>query len=442
MSSISSIMNTAITALQAQQIRIDVVNSNIANANSDGYCRRTATVSEVQTYSSSSSGYMGTGVEVTDIKRVTDAYTLKQLCSAEQDSGKSSRELNYLEDVESVFNESDGSGLSDALSTFFNAWSDLANDPSGATQRSVVVSDAQQLASTLNEMDGNLQDIQNNIDSDIPQTVDDINGITSQIADLNQKILEAKNSGLDANTYLDERDSLLTELSSKVDIASYEDDSGQLNIQLSNGKSLVRGSTSYELGTEANATTGLSDITWADQNGNETVITDSISKGELGGELEVRDSVIPEYMDSLDKLASTIIEQVNDLHTTGYDANGDAGTSFFTGTGASDIAVNDAIVNDTNLVAAASVTIDGDNTTFQQYYDSLVSKIGTLVDNTTSSSENQSNQVSIYQNYRDSISGVSSDEELANLTLYQNAYEAAAKVISALDEMMQTLIDM
>jgi flagellar hook-associated protein 1 len=456
MTSMSSIMHTTISALQAQQVLIDMTSSNINNANTDGYCRRVAVVSEIQ--NSSSSSYQGAGVEISSIKRVSDAFTLRQLCSANANAGESSTELSYLEDIEAIFDESEGSGLNDALSNFFNAWSSLSNDSSGSTERSVLVSDAQELASTLNDIYNSLQNIRNGIDDDISSTVTDINGYTEQIADLNQKILAGTNIGIDTTSYEDERDKLLTELSSKVKIAYFADDSGQINVQLSNGTSIVSGSNSYNLGTTTNSTTGLLDVTWTDKNGDKKVITDNISGGKLGGELDSRDEV-QNYMDDLNTFASELIDQINALHESGYDANGTAGTAFFTGTGAGDIAVNANIVNDSNLIAAASssdsssnaaaiaelqdstVSIDGKDTTFQEYYSSLVSKIGTEVSNTKSTSTTQSDLVTSYENYRESVSGVSTDEELANLTLYQNAYEAAAKVMSVLDEMMKTLLD-
>jgi len=457
MSSISSAMNTALSALQAQQILINVANSNIANASTDGYSRLTAIVSSTNTSSSSSSTYTGTGVEVIGTNRISNSFTLKQLCSANADAGELSSELEYLEGIEAVFDESEGSGLSDALSEFFSAWSDLANDPTGSTERAVLLSDAESLVSTLQDMYSDLQDIQSGIIGDISQTTDDINDITAQIADLNQKILEGSASGIDTSTYQDERDSLLVELSSKAGIAYYEDDSGQINVQLSNGAALVIGSNSYDL-TATNSTIAL--------NGNN--ITESISGGELGGELTSLDTV-QGYMADLDAFAVSLADTVNALHTTGLDADGNAGVNFFTydaaAPGVSTLSVN---ITDINDIAAASTsdssaiaiaiaeiqddtsvtftkTISGITTTttgtFEEYYSSLVSKIGTEVENTTSSSETQSDLVTYYENYRESVSGVSTDEELANIVLYQNAYEAAAKVMSVLDELLETMIN-
>jgi flagellar hook-associated protein 1 FlgK len=444
MTSISSIMSTSLSALQAQQQLINIANSNVSNANTEGYSRVTGIVSATYT-TSSPSDYNGAGVEVADVKRVTDAFTLKQLCSANTEAGELEAELEYLEGIEAIFDESEGSGLSDALSEFFNAWSDLANDPTGATERSVLLADPEALVSTLNDMYEGLQEIRVGIIDDISGTTGEINNLTGQIADLNKKILEAESKGLEVNTCLDEREALLTELSSLIDIAYYEDDSGQLNIQLSNGKTLVKGSTANEL----SATTTTITLTGAE-------VTGAISGGALGGQLEGLNAV-QGYLDDLDALAAALIDQVNALHTTGYDANGVAGTALFSGTGASNIAVN---ITDTALIAAATdtdssaiaiaiaelqetnITINGKSSTFEEYDASLVSKIGAEVSSIGASYSTQSDLVTYYENYRESVSGVSIDEELANIILYQNAYEASAKIISVLDELLETIIAM
>ena len=462
MPSISSIMDTALSGLRTQRILIDMTSGNISNVNTEGYSRRVAVLKATQT-SSSSGEYTGIGVAVEVIKRVTDSFTIKQLNSAAEDCGELEAELKYLECIEAIFDESEGMGFSDALSDLFNAWQVLANDASDAHKRSILLSKAQTLASTLNEMYTDLREIQIEINNDISSTVDEINSLTEQIANLNQKIQKAEGAGISTNSYKDSRDSLITELSSLIDINYSENDDGQVYIQLSNGKSLVRGTSSWSLGTETNASTGLQDVTWVDSNGDEDVITGNISGGELGGAIDIRDQVIVEYMDSLDELASEIISRVNSLHTSGYDINGDAGLDFFTGTSAADMAVNEDILGDTNLIAAAS-TSDGapgdgtiansiallqdsplmksGTTTFAEYYSGMVGDIGTRVEDTKSSYGYQSDLVEFYNNYRESISGVSSDEELANLVLYQNTYEACARVISVLDELLQTIINM
>jgi flagellar hook-associated protein 1 FlgK len=207
----------------------------------------------------------------------------------------------------------------------------------------------------------------------------------------------------------------------------------------------------------------LQDVTWLDEGGNAYVINDTISSGTLGACLEVRDELIPAYQAQLDTLAVAMMEAVNTLHATGYDLNGDAGLAFFTGTGAADLAVNSEILNDTDLIAASSsaddadgdatiataiaelqssLALDSGTSTFSDYYDALVSKVGAAVSTADAREETATDTLTTYQNLRDSVSGVSTDEELTKLILYQSAYEAAAKVMTTLDEMMQTMLEM
>ena len=193
------------------------------------------------------------------------------------------------------------------------------------------------------------------------------------------------------------------------------------------------------------------------------MVNDAISGGKLGAELEIRDELIPSYQDQLDDLAVAIMTSVNTLHTSGYDLNGAAGLAFFTGTGAADMAVNSTILNDADRVAAASsassssgdatiataiakladsLTLNSGTSTFSDYYNALVTKVGTAVKTADEKASTQSDAADAYKNLRDSISGVSTDEELTKLTMYQSAYSAAAKVMNVLDEMMQTMIQM
>ena len=451
MSSISSSMNTTLSALQAQQAAIAVTSNNIANANTEGYTRQEVVIS------TSSSG------TTTSSKRIYDRFVTNQVNSANQNLGEYKAKSKYLDSIEVIFDESEGSGLSETMSDFWSAWQDLVDTPSGASERSALASAADTLADLFNGMSSDLGDIQAGIDDDVAATVDAINEDVRQIADLNQKIVRAVAAGQDAGTYQDSVDVLVSDLSSLVDIKTYTSDNGQTCIQLTNGTPLVEGSTGWSLSTQTDTATGLRDVTWLDSQGNATVITDTVSGGELGGELEVRDGDIPEYQDRLDELAVSVMDAVNALHTGGYDLNGDAGVSFFVGTGAADMAVNSAILDDPELIAAASspteasgdasvataiaelqdgLLLDGKTSTFSDYYSSLVTKVGTAVQTADSLYSSQSDAVDLYKNLRDAVSSVSLDEEQTKLIMYQNAYEAAAKVMTALDEILKTLIEM
>jgi flagellar hook-associated protein 1 len=451
MTTISSIMNSTLSALTTQQAAINIVSNNIANVNTDGYSQQKVVISSTTT-----------GTEA-NAKRVYDTFLTNQISDANQELGKYEAETKYLDSVEVIFDESEGSGLSEAMSEFWTGWEDLVNDPSDSSARSILVAAADTLATTFNNMADDLDEIQAGIDDDVVSTVEDVNDLVEQIAALNKKLVQADAAGQDTNAYQDSIDSLVSELSSLVDVNTYQNDLGQTCIQLADGKPLVEGSTAWSLATATNSTTGLQDITWVAEDGTTTVVTTDITGGELGGCLEVRDTVIPAYQEQMDELAVSIMDAINDLHTSGYDLDGEAGEAFFAGTGAADMAVTAEILADSGKIAAASsadgatgdatiaesiaaladsLVMDDNTSTFSDYYNALVSKIGAASEAATASEETQSDAVTALKNLRDSISGVSLDEETTKLVLYQNAYEASAKVMSVLDEMLQTIIEM
>lgn len=462
MSTISGIVNSALSALNTYQVAIDVTNNNIANSETAGYSRQRAVI-QARDSVSLTTGTIGGGVTISKIERIYDSFLTSQLCSANEDYGKWEAETETLASIEEVFSDTDDSGLSSALSDFWNGWQDVVNDPSDSSARSVLTSTADTLAKTFNSMSSELSGIQKDIDNSVADTVNSINDLVQQIADVNQKIADADASGMDTNTYKDSLDLLVQELSSFVDIHTYTNEAGQTCVQLVSGKPLVEGIATWSLFTETNSTTGLKDILWTDSGGGSAVITQEISSGKLGGYLEVRDEVITSYQDKLDELAVSIMEQVNALHTGGYDLDGESGVAFFSGAGASDLAVNSEILDDPGKIAASttadgvpdngsnataianlqdSLVLDSGTSTFSDYYASMVSDIGSTVSSAESMYSTQSDLVEFCENQCASVSGVSQDEEMAKLVLYQSAYSSAAKVITILDEMLQTLIDM
>jgi flagellar hook-associated protein 1 FlgK len=452
MTTISGIVNSVAKTLNTYTAAISVTSTNIANSETSGYTRQEAVI---ETDNGS--------VDITKIKRIYSSYLTSRLCSETEELGKWEAEQGTLSSVEEIFSDTDDYGLSSAMSEFWNSWSDVVNDPSDSSARSVLASTADTLADTFNSMSSDLSSIQKDTDDSVVETVNSINDLVEQIAAVNKNITAAEASGTNTNTYKDTLDSLVLELSSLVDINTYTNEKGQTCIQLADGKPLVDGTTTWSLSTEANSATGLQDVTWVDNGGDSSVITDDITGGKLGGYLEIRDDVIPIYQAKLDELAAAIMEQVNTLHTSGYDINGESGVTFFTGTSAVDMAVNPDILDDPGKIAAAatadgapddgsnasaiadlqnSLVLNSETSTFSDYYSALVSGIGELVNSTDTSYSAQSDVVEYCRNQRDSVSAVSSDEEMAKLLLYQNAYSAAAEVMTILDEMMQTLIDM
>jgi flagellar hook-associated protein 1 FlgK len=468
MPDIYGILNTATRSLLTQQKAIDVTGQNIANVNTPGYSRQRV-VMEPSTPINFEPGQMGTGVKAAEIQRIYDGFIGGQINGENSKLGQWEATESGLARIELIFNESSGVGLEQAMGEFWAAWQDLVNNPSGYPERTALLSRSQTLARTFNTMSDNLQQIQLDYDRSIEGTLDEINGLSRQIVDLNDKISQVEIAGQNSNDYRDQREQLLKELSKLIDINTYENDQGQVTVLTGDGRPLVQSPYAYELSTVTNAN-GLQDVVWMDRGGTATDITDSVRGGELKGWLDVRDGYAQDYVDRLDALANAMITEVNAIHQTGYGMTIDPGTgapltgqTFFVGTSASTITVDPAIAGDVNRIAAAATaaTVPGDNrnavalanlqgqltmnagsTTFDNYYSALASGVGNDVRNASANHEYEGAMVTHLENYRESISGVSLDEEMVNLVKFQHAYEAAAKLITTVDDMLNTVLNM
>jgi flagellar hook-associated protein 1 FlgK len=470
MMDIFGVLNMGSKALMVQQKGIYVTGNNIANVNTPGYSRQRLNMSS-DVPVNTGIGPMGSGVTANEIERVYDRFLGAQINNETQSLGQWEAHKDSLERVESIFNESGGYGLNQVMSEFWNAWQDLTNNPSGPVERTVLVAKSEMLTATFSQNYEDLQQIQRDIDSNIEGAVEEINRLSENMADLNQKIIQMEAGGHAANDYRDQRDLVLKELSELIDIDSFEDATGGVTVSVGSGQVLVEGTQTYKLSTQAN-TSGRQDVTWVDSSSNPVIITDKISKGKLKGWLDARDVDIDNSLNNLDTLAQRLMEEVNDLHESGRGLDGFSGNAFFTvaataAATAAGIQVNPAIVNDVNLIAAAedfdpanglkpgdnrnaiaianlqqAQTMNGNTATFGAYYDSLVSDAGLAVQQANSYYDHQSQMVLQVENYRESISGVSIDEETVNLIKYQNAYQAAAKLINTADEMMETVLAM
>jgi flagellar hook-associated protein 1 FlgK len=461
MTTIPGLLSIGSKALMAQQKGINVTGNNIANVNTPGYSRQRLNMSS-DVPIMTGNGLMGSGAKANKVERVYQRFLGVQINHETQSLGQWEAHKEGLERVELIFNESGGYGLNQVMSEFWNAWQDLTNNPSGSVERTVLVAKSEVLTATFSKNYEDLQKIQRDMDWNIEGAVEEINRLSENMVDLNQKIIQVESGGHMANDYRDQRDLVLKELSELIDINSFEDANGGITVSVGRGQALVEGTHTYKLSTQANAG-GHQDVTWLDSSGNTVIISNNISKGKLKGWLDARDVDIENSLNKLDTLAQNLMTEVNGLHATGYGLDRSTGNDFFTGTAsAAGIQVNPLITNDTNLIAAAegidkpgdngnaiaianlqeALTMSGNTTTFGAYYDSMVSDAGLAVQQATSYYEHQSQMVLQLENYRESISGVSIDEEAVNLIKYQNAYQAAAKLITTADEMMETVLSM
>ena len=444
-----------------QQKAIAVTGNNIANVNTPGYSRQRLNMEQNEPVRYQG-GLMGSGVKPNrTIQRIYDRFLRAQINNEEHGLGRWQAEKEALEKVELMFDEASGYGLNNAMSKFWNSWQDLAGNPSGHVERTTLLADSQALTGTFNKLYTDVQKVQQDIDLNIKGTIDDVNRLSEQIADLNAKIARVEVNGQAANSYRDNRDLLLKELSAIIEVESFEDSDGYLTVSAGAGKPLVDNTNSWEL-TSADNGSGLQDVFWIDSSGATVNITSDLKGGKLKGWTEARDVIIPDYLNRLDTLAQGVINDVNGLHGSGFALDGSQ-NNFFTGSSASDMAVAENIAGNSDLIAASSTLagIPGDNSnaiaianlqnslqmsgssaTYDDYYNSIISDVGSSVLNASVRFDHQITIVARMDNYREEVSGVSLDEEMVNLVKYQHAYDAAAKVISSADELLSTLINM
>ena len=456
-------------AVIANQRAIEITGHNIANVNTPGYSRQRL-VLQAKDPIETGLGMVGTGVTALGVERIYDYFLGDQINTAAQDLGNWEAQKNVLARVEIVFDEGSGYGLNNAFNEYWNAWQDLANNPGGHTERTILLAKGENLANQFNTMYADLAEIQNDIDAGVSATVNEINILSSQIADLNDKIVSIEASEHSANDYRDERDRLLKELSGLIDFTTSEAGDGRVTVTLGDGTNLVEApSIANPSGTNtlyATDTTGdgFLNIAWSDPAGAD--IDAGISGGKIRGWLDVRDNIIPGYLSSLNGLAEQLIADVNTVHAGGYGLDDTVSRDFFAGTDASDISVDPAIVGNINNIAAAqnasggaglsgdntnavamanlqnSQTMSGNTASYNDFYSALISEVGIDVQQADQRYNYQSSMAAQLDNYREAVSGVSLDEEMVNLIKYQHAYDAAAKLISTIDEMLQTLINM
>jgi flagellar hook-associated protein 1 FlgK len=460
MTHLFGVLSTATSALLTQQRAINVTGNNIANVNTPGYSRQRLNL-ETGLPTQTGLGMMSYGVTSTDVERVYDRFLGVQLNNENANLGRWEAQKGMLDRVEVVFDESAGYGLNQALSDFWNSWQDLSLNPEGQTERSVAAATSQGLADAIRQKYGDLEQVQEDIDTAVEGDVEAVNRFAAQIADLNQKIARTEIGGTNANDYRDSRDLALKQLAEIIDIQSFEDAGGQVVVSVGAGRPLVESGNTWQLSTQTNAE-GHSDIFWPDVSGGLVNLSGEIGGGRIGGWLQTRDTKIAGYQDDLDALAQGLISEVNSLHSEGYGLDGTTGTDLFTGTGAADMEVNPAVLSDLDLIAASappgvygnadqaiainalrtSLTMNGGTSTFDAAANSLVSQVGYDVQTAKANASHQADMMTYLENYRESVSGVSLDEEMVNLVKFEAAYNAAAKMVSMADEMLDSLMNM
>jgi flagellar hook-associated protein 1 FlgK len=453
MSSLNASLATALSGLSAEQGALAATTNNVANANTPGYSR------EVPVLVSSDPIVvdpltLGTGVTLQSIESIRDPILESSIQQESQTQGQLNAQVAALQQTQTNFVTST-SDIGTEITNFFNNINQLATSPSDLSVRQGVLTAADNLATSFNTTANSLSQQQTSLDQSVVETVGQINQLTGQIAQLNGQVSDLENAGENAGSFVDQRQQAIDQLSSLVDV-SVIPSNNTLTLTTANGTPLVLGQQSFDLQTQVNAS-GLHDVYAQGVD-----ITSSITSGQLGGTLQVRDQQIPALQTQLDTLAAGLANSVNGVQTAGYDLNGELGTNFFnpppaSGTGAA--ASLSVAITDPSLIAASSDGTSGSNgnaeamyalntqpviagQTPTDYYSGVVFNVGNDVSNATAEQTASSQVLAQLNDQRASVSGVSLDEEAANMVQYQNAYAASAQVITAINNMMYDVIQM
>jgi len=453
MSSLNASLAIALSGLTAEQGALEATTNNVANVNTPGYSR------QVPNLVSSDPVVidpltLGTGVTLLSIDSVRDPILESSIQQETQTQGQLGAQVSALQQTQVNFTAST-SDIGTAIANFFNSINQLSANPADLSVRQGLLTAAGNLAASFNTAANNLTQQQTNLDQNVVQTVGQINQLSQQIAQLNGQISRLQSTGESAGSFVDQRQQAIDKLSSLVNVSVIPSDNS-LTLTTANGTPLVMGTQSFQLQTQPNAA-GLHEVYAQGVD-----ITSQITSGSLGGTLEVRDQQIPGIQSQLDTLAAGLANSVNTVQTGGYDLKGNLGANLFNpppagGTGAA--ASLSVALTDPALIAASSDGTAGSSgnaeamyalstqsgingQTPTDYYSGIVFNVGNDVSNATAEQTASTQALQQLNDQRASVSGVSLDQEAANMVQYQNAYAASAQVVSAINTMMYDVLQM
>lgn len=559
-------LNLGKSALAVQQAALQVTGNNISNAGNADYTRQSADVSPSPDQQIAGGFLIGTGIDLNGIQRQVDDALNARIRGSVSDNQSASTTADWMGQVQSVFNALSGTDLSSTMSTFFNSWSNLANNPQDSGLRQVVLQDGQAVASQFNSLNTSFAGLRSNLSDQLTGLVGNASQLAQQVADLNKQISTAEGGGSgQANALRDQRDAVLKQLSQLVNIQTVDQGNGVTNVYVGS-EPLVVNTTARGLAVKQSTVNGklLSSVIFKDDNG-----TAIVSSGQIGALVGMQ-SQINSVSDQLDGMANTLIFQLNKLHSSGQSLNGltsatstnqvldptvplnnakaglaftptngsfvvhmtDKSTglststlvqvdldglnnndttlnglaaklnaipnlqasvvggqlklqtssstetmsfsqdssgvlaalginSFFTGKDAMTIAVNSTVAADPSNIAAAKNGDQGDNQTalaisqmestsfaslsnqsLTASYRGMIDGIGTGAATAKTDADATQQVQQTLEAQRQSLSGVSLDEEAVNLIQQQRAFQGTARFVSTVDQMMQTLLQM
>ncbi len=422
-------LQTALSGLLAEQQALDVAGHNIANVNTEGYSRETAVLETnypitipAMSVLTGKGGQLGTGVSVETYTRIRNAYLDAQYRTQNSALSGSATEAEELQQAQAAFNEPSSSGIASQVSKFWAAWSSLADSPTSEAARQGVVAAGEQLASTFKQVSAQLETISaqaNQQYASLTGASGEVQDYANQIAQLNGQIKLAEEAGQQPNGMLDRRDLLLDKLSSLANITVSQQPNGTDTVTFGDASEpLVEGTT----------------VNWPQ------TLT-AAAGGQLGALLGLTSpgGALASYQTALDGVVENLVGSVNELHTS---------TPFFSGLTAATLTV---AVKPSEVQTSSTKTAGGNDVALaiaglrggsaDQGYGALIERVGNDVKTAQDEQSNDQTTVTAIGNQRQSVSGVSLDEEMTNLISFQRGYQASARTMTAMDQMLETLIE-
>ncbi len=457
MSSTFTGITTALNALMSQRRALDVTGQNIANQATPGYSRQRAELSAV-TGAGGAALYSrieapGWGSQVTSVTRIVDGFVDSRQRDAHAGAGTATEQLAALTGVERLANEPSDTGLAKQLSQFWNAWDVVGNHPDDEGARSALISQAGTLTDTLRTGRTSLDAQFSSSRAQLGALTTQVNAVAASVATLNQQIRVGTATGQQVNELSDQRDQLVLQLSELTGATTASHDDGTLDVVVG-GRALVHGDKAESLGVTGGFgvdTVGTDPprLTWADGT------LAPIMSGRTAGLIGALRTTYPNAAAGYDAVAASLAQSVNALHQTGTDLDGAPAGAFFTGTDARTIGLAPALQTTSgfrkvaagattaldNSVADAIAQLRSSTTGPDAAWRSTIAQLGVQTQTAQRRSDIQDVVSRQADAARDSTSGVSVDEEMTNMLTFQRGYEGAARVLTTVDQMLDTLIN-
>lgn len=449
--SINKLFDISRRSLLTYQSALNATSNNISNASNPNYSRqRVVLAAERPEYTANLS--FGSGVKLDDIQRIRDTIVDTQIWSFNSKHSFADKQASTLNKLEALLSEPSELGLSNLTSQFFNSWDKLAVDPDSTALRNNVLNTAQNMSGKMQNLYEGYTQIKKDLKVETAQSVESVNSYLEQIHTLNKEIYAVKASGNAPNDLLDERGAIINELSklANLNVTYNQDDTVSISM---GGVYAVDRLYSQKFIVEESK--GKLSVTT--QDGESKM---SLNSGEIFGNLNMFNNVIPDYLNKIDTIGQAIYDSVNSVHSTGQTNTNptQTGVNFFSNYSNGILELNEDLIDNPSLIAASADGQDGNNEialqiaalqkallidgeTITNTYSNFVNKIANDLKTHNQNTESYQLVLNQLDMQVSEASGVSVDEEMVNVLKFQRSYDAAAKLIRVADEMFQTLLN-